>query len=47
MGNSSYENSTEDKNLKEYMKAVIPLLMETWREVAPGRVNNTRNSEGE
>lgn len=47
MSKNSYENSTEDKHLKEYVKVLMPLLMETWREVAPGHVNSARNSKGE
>jgi hypothetical protein len=47
VGNSSYENISEDKHLKKYVKVLIQLLIETWREVALGQVCNSSNSEGE
>jgi hypothetical protein len=47
VGNSSYENSSEDKHLKKYVKVLIPLLIETWREVDLGQDCNSNNSEGE
>ncbi|XP_021938928.1 testis-expressed protein 10 [Zootermopsis nevadensis] len=42
-GNSSCENGTEEKHLKEYVKVLVPLLTETWREVAPDHINSARN----
>jgi hypothetical protein len=47
VSNTSYENSTENKHLKEYVKVLMPLLIETWREVAPGYVRSIHGSHGE
>jgi hypothetical protein len=45
-GSSCYDSSTEDRRLQEYVKVVMPLLLETWREVAPGHVDSTSVIEG-
>lgn len=45
VSNSSYENISEDKYLKKYVKVLMQLLIETWREVALGQVCNSSNSE--
>ncbi|PNF43613.1 hypothetical protein B7P43_G03110, partial [Cryptotermes secundus] len=45
VGNSSDESSSEDKHLKKYVKVLIPLLIETWREVALGQVCKSSNNE--
>lgn len=47
VGSSSDENRSEDKHLEKYVKVLIPLLIETWREVALGQVCKSSNSEGE
>lgn len=39
-GSSSYDSSIEDRHLQEYVKVVMPLLLETWREVAAGHVGS-------
>lgn len=43
---NSNDSSTEDRHLQEYMKVVMPLLLETWREVAPGHVGSTSVIQG-
>jgi hypothetical protein len=45
-GSSCYDRSTEDRHLQEYVKVVMPLLLETWREVAPGHVDSTSVVQG-
>jgi hypothetical protein len=45
-GSHSYDSNTEEKHLKEYVKVVMPLLLEMWREVAPGHVGSTSISQG-
>jgi len=46
MNSSSNDSSTEDRHLLEYVKVVMPLLLETWREVAPGHVGSTSVIQG-
>ena len=43
---SSYDSSTKDRHLQEYVKVMMPLLLETWREVAPGHVGSTSVIQG-
>jgi hypothetical protein len=47
VGNSSHENGFEVEHLKKYVKLLLQLLIEIWREVALGQVCNSGNSEGE
>jgi len=46
MGSNFYDSSPEDRHLQQYVKVVMPLLLETWREVAPGHVGSTSVIQG-
>jgi hypothetical protein len=44
---SSYENGFEVEHLKKYVKVLMQLLIEIWREVALGQACNSNDIEGE